>query len=152
VIKAEDPERIKILGKIPEMELRPDHVHTIPVKILIVESDRSLRNGIAQGLKGYGLEIQETGSPLEALEWLKTRTYRIIISGLDFTIMDGIQALARIKALAPETPIILLSVRKEALKFTGQFYWLEKPIRMEALLRCIGDVIGSGLMEASSLE
>ena len=110
--------------------------------ILIVESDSNLRKGIAQGFISYGLEVSSTGNPFEAVQWLHRQTYDIILTGMEFSIMDGQYVLERMREAAPEIPILLMAVQKEAIgTLPENTHWIEKPVDMEAIMQYINTLL-----------
>jgi len=104
---------------------------------LIVESDSNLRKGIAQGMTSYGVEVVSTGNPFEAVQWLNQTRFDIVLTGMDFTIMDGQNVLTRMRTAAPETPILLMAVQESIGNLPENTHWIEKPINMEALMQSI---------------
>ena len=132
------PVRSRLAGGHPELCGR---------SALIVDDNATNRRILTLQMQGWGMQARATGSPLEALEWLR-RGERFDVSILDLQMseMDGVELARQIQALprtaealpagASEMPLILLSCLGDFGKeipadlFTAR---LNKPIRASAL-------------------
>ena len=107
-------------------------------KVLLVDDEEDFLEIMASRMQARGMQVQTCKSAEEALEKIKAEYFDAVI--LDFMMpgMDGMQALAEIKARRPESQVILLTghatIEKsvEAMKL-GAADFLEKPADIKAL-------------------
>lgn len=109
------------------------------IRILVVDDEQNQRE-LLQGFlqkKGYSVQTAESGK--QALAWLKDHVCEVILTDHKMPGMDGTTLLKEIKALFPETWVVLMTaygtVEKavEAMKL-GAYDYLSKPIDLEELL------------------
>ena len=101
--------------------------------ILIVEDDPNVGESIRLLLKkkGYALRLASNGK--EALHLFRREMVDLVITDLVMPKMDGIELLEAVKALKPETEVIVISAQGtiekavQAMKL-GAFDFIEKPI------------------------
>ena len=109
------------------------------IRLLVVDDEKNQRE-LLQGFlqkKGYSVQAVESGD--QALGWLKEHVCEVILTDHKMPGMDGTTLLKQIKALFPETWVVLMTaygtVEKavEAMKL-GAYDYLSKPINLEELL------------------
>ena len=109
------------------------------IRLLVVDDEKNQRE-LLQGFlqkKGYSVQAVESGD--QALGWLKEHVCEVILTYHKMPGMDGTTLLKEIKALFPETWVVLMTaygtVEKavEAMKL-GAYDYLSKPINLEELL------------------
>jgi DNA-binding NarL/FixJ family response regulator len=85
------------------------------IRILIVDDHSLVREGIRQALSVPGFEVVgEAGSGPEGLEMARVLTPDVIVLDVSLPGMSGIQTAARVRALVPETRVLMLSVHDHA--------------------------------------
>jgi DNA-binding NtrC family response regulator len=80
--------------------------------ILICDDDPDIRGAMKRTLRGY--DVTETGSPREALDMLKTRTFDAVIS--DFSLeadSDGLDLLQHVRMQYPDTIRFLVTGNRD---------------------------------------
>lgn len=87
---------------------------TTPLDVLIVDDSAAIRKILQRVLRQTDLnlgEIKEAGDGTEAIEILKTRTFGLILSDINMPQMDGLQLLAKIKAIdhLRQVPVIMIT-------------------------------------------
>jgi len=103
-----------------------------------VEDDPILRSFIRDVLERKGWDVSCVESGLSALEEIKKKHFRLIISDLKMEGMDGLELLTAVKKMAPTTEVIIItaygtvSSAVEAMK-EGAFDYITKPIDLEEL-------------------
>ncbi len=121
------------------------------IRLLVVDDEKNQRE-LLQGFlqkKGYSVQAAEGGQ--QALAWLKDHVCEVILTDHKMPGMDGIILLKEIKALYPETWVVLMTaygtVEKavEAMKL-GAYDYLSKPIDLEELLLLLERVENSILL------
>jgi len=121
------------------------------IRILVVDDEKNQRE-LLQGFlqkKGYSVQSAESGD--QALAWLKEHVCEVILTDHKMPGMDGTTMLKEIKALFPETWVVLMTaygtVEKavEAMKL-GAYDYLSKPIDLEELLILLDRIENSILL------
>lgn len=108
-------------------------------KVLIIDDERAIRRALREILEYEKYKIDEAEDGLNALDLLQKGSYDLIFSDIKMPKMDGLELLAKIQELHPETPIIMISghgnieTAVEAIK-KGAFDFIEKPIDLNRLL------------------
>ncbi len=105
--------------------------------LLIAEDDREMRSLLCDELWDLGLRIIEAEDGHEALLQAGVCTPDLILSDLRMP-AGGLDYVARLKAVAPSVPIVLMTAfgdaetRAQALD-SGVSAFIEKPVRMAEL-------------------
>ena len=100
---------------------------------MAVDDDPNALFGLTQILTEEGFKIITAANGKEALKTLKANSIDIVITDEKMPDVSGLELLAKIKALDPDLPVILLTafgsvpLAVEALK-RGAYYFFEKPI------------------------
>ena len=78
-------------------------------KLLVVDDERSMRELLELVLKreGYGVHTAENGT--RALELIRQNVYDLIISDVKMPDINGIDLLARVREISPETMVIMIT-------------------------------------------
>lgn len=109
------------------------------IRILVVDDEQNQRE-LLQGFllkKSYSVQAAESGE--QALGLLKEQIFEVILTDHKMPGMDGTTLLREIKALFPETWVVLMTAygtverAVEAMKL-GAYDYLSKPIDLEELL------------------
>jgi len=111
------------------------------VKILLAEDDTTLRETIAEALRGQGYEVTAVANGAAAVEALAGDPFDgAILDGL-LPKMTGFDVAKQIKANSPRTGLILVSgvfksaaQQQEQMKATGAKTFLTKPFEIPRLL------------------
>ena len=107
-------------------------------KVLLIDDEQDFMDVLAERMRGRGMQVSTTTSPIEALDKAGEENFDAIILDLMMPEMDGLEALTRLREKNPDLQIILLTghatVEKgiEAMKL-GALDFLEKPIDIQAL-------------------
>ena len=107
-------------------------------KVLIVDDELEFVDALADRMTARGMTVTKSGSAVEALEKVKTKSFDVVVLDLQMPEMDGLEALKLLKAQKPEIQVILLTghatVEKgiEAMKL-GAMDLLEKPADLTVL-------------------
>ncbi len=111
-------------------------------RVLIVDDESDFIDVLATRMKSRGLEVDTALSGEEALKLVGTHDYDSVVLDLAMPQMDGLETLKRMLVLNPSLQVILLTghatVNKgvEAIK-SGAFEFLEKPVKLETLLKYV---------------
>jgi DNA-binding NtrC family response regulator len=113
-------------------------------KILVVDGDPCITRALelAFGEKGY--KVRVAGSAREALGLLRARPFDLVLTDVRLPDSEGMELLSRVKTLAPETQVILMTAHRslditiEAIK-RGAYYIVEKSLALDqALMLVVG--------------
>jgi two-component system nitrogen regulation response regulator NtrX len=108
-------------------------------KILIVDDEKSIRRTLRDILEFEKFTVDEAGDGVECLTKLKKGGYDALIMDIKMPNMDGMEALDRVRLLAPDTPVIMISghanidTAVEAVK-KGAYDFISKPPDLNRLL------------------
>lgn len=111
----------------------------LPLSVLIVEDDPHVLLGCQQALALENIAAEGVGSAELALERLHAGFPGIIVSDIRLPGMDGLQLLARVKALDPTLPVVLITghgdipLAVSAMR-QGAYDFMEKPFSPERLV------------------
>lgn len=81
------------------------------MRILLVEDDRLLGDGIVAGLKqrGFALDWSQDGAAADAA--LRTEEYAAVVLDLGLPKLSGLEVLRRLRARGNATPVLILTAR-----------------------------------------
>lgn len=82
------------------------------MRILLVEDDGSLGDGIQKGLKQYGYTVDWLTDGQTALSSIKTETFDVILLDLNLPKLSGLSVLREVRAAGITTPILILTARQ----------------------------------------
>ncbi len=106
-------------------------------RILVVDDNATNRRILSLQIGKWGAQVRATGSPSEALGWLKEESrFDLAILDMHMPEMDGLELARGIASIAPDLPLILFSslglrdVDAEAGLFRA---FLAKPLRQSQL-------------------
>jgi len=114
-------------------------------KLLIVDDEEFLAEGLASILQTSTLKVTVCNSALDALEKLQAETFDCIVSDISMPVMNGVEFLKNVRELGIEVPFIIYTgfgtdeLALEASKY-GCFEFIEKPLKA-GLLEAIHQAI-----------
>jgi CheY-like chemotaxis protein len=100
------------------------------IKVLLVDDEEDFRNLLAFWLKSKGYSVITASNGEEAIKLVKTEDPAIIFMDLNMPVMDGADALRKLREFNKEVPVIIISAfvddrkAKEAMEqgVSGVFY------------------------------
>ena len=107
-------------------------------RILIVDDEPNVRFTLSEVLGDRGHQLVEAEHGGKALEIVADDPPELIISDLVMPELDGIELLTRLRSLAPEIPVVLLTARGSERKAVeamraGAYDYLTKPFDIDEL-------------------
>ena len=117
-----------------------------PVDILFVDDDRAILDIVHEYLVEAGYRVDVVDNGLTALERIKDKAYPIVFTDIKMPDIDGLELLAAIKQLRPETEVIIVTGHGsmesaiQAMK-TGSYDYLQKPFKLNVLNILIDRII-----------
>jgi DNA-binding NtrC family response regulator len=123
-------------------------------ELLVVDDEPQMLIAINETLRRSGYSITTAGSGIEALRRLKEKYYRLVITDMRMPEVSGLDLLRKVKNLAPQTPVILLTAygtiqnAVDAMR-DGAFDYLQKPFSSESLENVVRRALDSSLLRKS---
>ncbi len=123
----------------PAPERLPREVRSlIRKRVLVVDNDREIREGLASYLQGKGFEALSAAGGEEALRCLPEFRPQIVLLDISMPGVSGMETLRRIKVLPMETCVVMLCRHKEEGAATkalalGAADYLRKPVDVASL-------------------
>ncbi|MFL6155835.1 MAG: response regulator, partial [Marmoricola sp.] len=118
-----------------------------PLRVVIVDDTADLRELLRFALVRGGMNVVgEAGDGLAGIELVKESAPDVVLLDLSMPVMDGLEALPRIRVLAPEARIIVLSgfganqMAEKALTIGADGY-LQKGASLGRILDHIRDIV-----------
>ncbi len=114
--------------------------------ILVVDNEHSVRLTLAMLLKGQGHQVLEAADGRTAIEKLREEPVSLVITDLKMPEVSGLDVLREVKALRPETEVILLTGHGtiesavEAMRL-GAFDYVTKPFESSELLHRVQNAL-----------
>src|SRR3954447_5626481 len=108
-------------------------------RVLIVDDDGELREGLARVLSGAGFQISTAADGQEALERLESGSPDAIVTDLVMPRLDGFELLRTIRESGQVIPAIVMtgfgSLDKalSIIRDLDAYWFLEKPVKLSAL-------------------
>lgn len=115
-------------------------------EVLVVEDLMSNYLLLEAVLEDLGTQITWAQNGVEAVDFIKKKTFDIILMDLKMPIMDGFTATKKIQDLNVKTPIIAVTAyvfdsdREKAIE-AGCTDYISKPIDKDELIETIGKVL-----------
>lgn len=81
------------------------------MRVLLVEDDELIAKGIVAGLHKHGITVQQAHSAAEAETAQLNNSFHALILDLGLPDMDGMTLLARLRAVDPHVPVLILTAR-----------------------------------------
>ena len=80
------------------------------IRVLIVDDHPMVRDGLASMLEGEVGELGQAGTGEEALSRVRERRPDLVLLDLKLPDLDGLTVLQRLKTLAPQTSVIIVTM------------------------------------------
>ena len=108
------------------------------MRLLIVEDEKELCDTIAKSLYDVGYEVDTSYNGSEALEYVLTEEYDLIVLDLNLPGIDGMDILRELRRENEETKVLILSARSQIADKVegldaGANDYMEKPFHLQEL-------------------
>ena len=120
------------------------------MNILIVDDHAIVRAGLRRLLRGlFDGEVVEASSGREALALARTRPLDLVLLDMNLPELGGLELLSRLATVAPNLPVLVLSMHAEPLYVTramdaGARGYVSKNIAPQELVTAIRQVASGG--------
>ena len=133
------------------------------MRLLLVEDERKISAYVKRGLEEQGYAVDAAYTGLEALDWVNTIEYDLIILDILLPEMDGLTVCRNLRKQGHRVPILMLTARdsiddRVAGLDAGADDYLVKPFaikellaRLRALLRRSNEVSKDTLLQLADL-
>jgi len=107
-------------------------------RILVVDDETSMRQLLEITLRKEGYRVTTARSGRKAVEAFENAPYDLVISDIKMPDMSGVEVLRKVKEVAPETPVIMITAYSsaetavEALRL-GAYDYIAKPFKIDEL-------------------
>src|SRR5689334_10815042 len=130
--------------------------HNHFVRILVVEHEQSLRDGIVDLLTGDGHDVTAVGDGVAGVEAGLRDPFDLVLLDLMLPRLDGMEVCRRLRSARPGTPILMLTARgseddKVRGLMEGADDYVTKPVSARELLARIR-VLGRRAPQSESLD
>ena len=126
----------------PESPLTSRRVAPNPQRVLVVDDDPGIRFTLEAVLSDAGFSVETADGGLPGLQEFELRGADIVLTDLAMPDLDGMQVLARLRALDPSVPVIMVTahgserVAVAAMK-GGAFDYLPKPFDPDEVVHVV---------------
>lgn len=115
-----------------------------PLRVLVVNDDPGMRDGVALSLKRSGLAVDLAQEGAEALRLAHQGGYDAVVADLHPTGMDGLELSARLKAVDPVLPVLLIGAADESeTARLAAFEVLYRPFSADELRAAVQKAVAS---------
>lgn len=125
--------------------------------LLLVDDEKTTREGLAKFLEGLDYDVATAASGEEALERIKKEKPDILLTDIRMPGMDGMSLLEKVVAEYPDISVIALTAYgtiEDAVKAMklGAFHYLSKPVNLEGLQFLIKKALTQQSLREENLE
>lgn len=107
--------------------------------LLVVEDDEAIGGALVAGLRQHGHSVSWQRTGTSAVQAASARVFDLVLLDLGLPDLDGVEVCRRLRAVAPDTVIVMLTARSEEMDVVvgleaGADDYLTKPFRFAELL------------------
>jgi len=121
--------------------------HRNPLRILVVDDEEHIRTSLSIFLQSKGFEVDCAQDGADAVRQVDARPYFLVFTDISMPGMDGLEALARIRTVRPETVVVMITANLElenaqlAMR-CGAFDYITKPFYFDDIEAVVERVLG----------
>ena len=124
-------------------------------RLLVVDDESGVRSSLAGILADEGWEVATAGSGEEALDAVRSTSYRAIFLDVWLPGMDGLETLRQIRRAGVDAPVVMISGHgtiETAVRATrlGAYDFIEKPLSIEKVLLTLRNALRQRKLEQQS--
>lgn len=80
-----------------------------PANVLVVDDEGAIRYSVTKTLQRIGYRVESAASGEEAVDFIESQTFEVVLTDIRMDAMSGVELLAKIRELAPDTSVILMT-------------------------------------------
>src|SRR5438128_294298 len=127
----------------------------MPNSVLVVDDEEGIRLTLAGVLEDEGLAVETAASGEDCLRAFERRVFSCVLLDVWLPGMDGIETLERLKAVYPETAVIMISGHgniETAVRATrlGAHDFIEKPLQIDRTILAVRNALRQRQLEADN--
>ena len=117
-----------------------------PSRILVVEDEEPIRLLLARVLTNEGYDVTMASDGVEAIDYLESNVYDLVISDSNMPRAGGLQVVATAKRIDSQFPVLVISGGPSAelrMKLAGhpRVEYISKPFDVEHLRRTVAGLL-----------
>lgn len=116
------------------------------IRILLAEDDQAMRTYLARALQNAGYDVVAVDRGSEALPYLETEEFDLLLSDIVMPEMDGIELAQRCAEVSPMTKVMFITgfaaVTLRASREAPQAKVLSKPFHLRDIVMEVQRVFG----------
>lgn len=116
------------------------------IRILLAEDDHAMRTYLARALQNAGYDVVAVDRGTEALPYLETEEFDLLLSDIVMPEMDGIELAQRCAEVSPMTKVMFITgfaaVTLRASREAPQAKVLSKPFHLRDIVMEVQRVFG----------
>jgi two-component system response regulator PilR (NtrC family) len=125
-------------------------------RILVVDDERSMREMLTILLEREGYEAVEAGNGTDALRLFEASPFDLVISDIQMPGLNGIELLERIKKLAPEVPVLMITAFATAEQAVaaiklGAFHYFTKPFNNDEIRALVHNALEKRALQQENI-
>lgn len=126
-------------------------------RIIIVDDEAIVLKNLRRILEKSGYIVSTCINPVKALEYIQNESYDVVISDIKMPYMDGLSFLNRVKSIAPEIEVILITGYASidgAIKATkhGAYHYLPKPFTPDQIRQKVENALKDKVLQDEGRE
>jgi two-component system response regulator PilR (NtrC family) len=125
-------------------------------RVLVIDDEKSMREFLAIMLEKEGYEVDTAENGPKALDLCKEELYDLVITDIKMPRMDGLEVLHRLKEIAQETAVIMITAYAstetavQAMK-EGAYDYITKPFHVDEIKMIIQNALEKRDLERENI-
>jgi two-component system cell cycle response regulator CpdR len=116
------------------------------IRILLAEDDDAMRGYLARALERSGYDVTTAATGLEALDYVESGTFDLLLTDIVMPEMDGIELAQKAQKLMPAPKIMFITgfaaVALQAADAMPEARLLSKPFHLKDLVSQVDEMFG----------
>lgn len=116
------------------------------IRILLAEDDDAMRGYLARALERSGYDVTTAATGLEALDYVESGTFDLLLTDIVMPEMDGIELAQKAQKLIPAPKIMFITgfaaVALQAADAMPEARLLSKPFHLKDLVSQVDEMFG----------
>src|SRR5215467_904718 len=129
----------------------------MPNSVLVVDDEEGIRTTLGAVLEDEGFSVKAVASGEECIAAFEERVFSCVLLDVWLPGIDGIETLARLKSISPDTAVIMISGHGNiatAVRATqlGALDFIEKPLQIERTVLAVSNAIRQRQLEVDNQQ